>query len=75
MRVAGEMLRKQTDFRNHILDLLNSVGFILKEIEVVKTLGDNIIDGGALVERSGGILEHHLYISDYLAVETARNFA
>ena len=44
-------------------------------MEIVKTLGDNIVNGGAFVQGSGGILEDHLDIADHLAVKTMGNLA
>ena len=75
MRITGEMLGKQTDCLDHLLNLLYAVGFIFKELEVVKALRNDIVDGCALVERRGGILEHHLDVSDHLTVDRARALA
>jgi len=37
-------------------------------MEVVKALGDDVLDGGTLVERGCGILEYHLNLPYNLAV-------
>ena len=44
-------------------------------MEVVQTLGDDLIHGGPLVQGSGGILEHHLDVSDDLPVQSLGDLA
>ena len=69
MRIAGQMLGEQTDFLNDILDFPHAIRLIFKEVEVIETFGDNVVNGCALVLRCGGILENHLDVADNFAVQ------
>ena len=40
-------------------------------MEVVEALGDDVVHRRALVQRGGGVLEHHLHVAYDLAVEAA----
>ena len=75
VRITREVFGEQTDFFDHLLDFCNSIRFVFEEVEVVKAFGHDIVDGRALVERCGGILEHHLDVPDDLSVEFMRNIA
>ena len=55
--------------RYHVLHLADAVGLAVVEVEVVQPLGDDVVHRRALVERGGGVLEHHLDVADHLAVE------
>ena len=65
------MLGQQTDLLDDLLHLLNTVFLVLKELEVVQTLGNDVVNGSTLVQRSSRILEHHLDVTDDLPVQRA----
>ncbi len=69
MRIPGQVFRQETDLIDHVLDFLNAIRLILKEVEVVKTFRDDVVHRRALVEGSGRILEDHLDIADDLTVQ------
>ena len=69
------MLREQTHLLDHLLHLPNPVGLVLKEVEVIEALGDDIVHGGPLVQGRGGVLEDHLDVADDLPVQGVRDFS
>ena len=73
MGVAGQMLGQQTHFLDDVVHLLHPVGLILVQMEVVKALGDDIVNGGTLVQRGSRILEHHLDVPDHLPIQAVGN--
>ena len=73
--VPGQVLRQQAHLVDHLLHLLHAVRLILVQVEVVKAFGDDVVHGGALVQRRCGILEDHLDIPDDLPVQGVRNLA
>ena len=68
MRVTGQVLGQQADFLDHALDLCHSILLILVKMEVVEAFGNDVLNGGALVQGSGRILENHLDLADNFAV-------
>ena len=68
MGVPGQVLGQQAHVTDDLLDLGNAVFLILVQVEVVKSLGDDVFDGGALVQAGGGVLEDHLDLPDDLPV-------
>ena len=75
MRIPGQMLGKQTHLLNDLFHLADTIRFVFIQMEVVQTLGDDLIHGGPLVQGSGGILEHHLDVSDDLPVQSLGDLA
>ena len=75
MRIPCEMLRKETDLLGDLLDLGHPVLLVLIKMEVIETLGDDVLDRGALVKGGGGILEYHLDLPDDFAVVLPRELA
>ena len=69
------MLGKKAYFVHDLFDLADSVGFVFVKVEVIKSLGDDIVYGRALVKRRRGILEDHLYITDDRTVEGTGDLA
>ena len=69
VRIAGQVLRKQTDFLNYLFNFADPISFILIKMEVIKTLGNDIFHRCALIQRRGRILKHHLDITDDLTVQ------
>jgi hypothetical protein len=69
------VLRQEAYFLNHGLDLAYPVRFILKQVEIVKAFGNAVLDGRALVQRGGGVLEDHLDLADDFAVLLAGELA
>ena len=55
--VSCKMLGKKAYFVHDLFDLADSVGFVFVKVEVIKSLGDDIVYGRALVKRRRGILE------------------
>ena len=51
MGIAGQVLGEQAHLLDHLLHLPHPVGLVLKEVEVVQALGDDIVHGGPLVQR------------------------
>ena len=49
MWITGQMLRQKTNLVDHIFYLLYTVCLVLVQMEVVKTLGYDIIDGRTLI--------------------------
>ena len=49
VRVAGQVLREQTDLLDDLLDLADAVRLVFKEVEVIKPLRDDVVDRRALV--------------------------
>ena len=68
MGIAGKMLRQESYLVYYALDLFNPVRLVFKEVEVVKSLGDDIIHRSSLVEGGCRVLENHLDVSYYLTV-------
>ena len=68
MRIARQVLGQQADGLDYVLHLADAVGLVFVEVEVVQSLGDDVVHRGALVQRGGGILEHHLDVAYDLAV-------
>ena len=75
VRIAGQVLRQQSDVPDDLLDLGDAVLLILVQVEVVQALGDDVLNGGALVQAGGGVLEDHLDLPDDLAVVLAGELA
>ena len=49
MWVTGQMLRQKTNFVDHVLYLFHTVCLVLVQMEVVKTLGYDVIDRRTLI--------------------------
>ena len=64
MREAAGELGQQADFLEGLLNLVLTVGIILVHVMVDNAFRDNIVDLGAFVEGSHGILEDHLAAAD-----------
>ena len=74
VRIAGQVLGQQADGLDYPFHLADAVSLVLVEVEVIEALGDDIIHRRALVQRGRGVLEHHLDVADYLAVQAVRYF-
>ena len=71
----GQVLGEQPDFPDDVVHLGHPVGLVLKQVEIVQSLGDDIVHGGPLVQGGGGVLEDHLGIANDLPVQTPGDFA
>ena len=49
MRITSQMLGKKTNFLDDLLHLFHTVCLIFKQMEVIKSLGNDIVYGGTLV--------------------------
>ncbi len=63
------MFGEKSDLVYHVFNLADSVSLVFKEVEVVKSFGNYIVDRCAFIERRRRILEYHLDITDDLTVE------
>ena len=75
MRITGQMLRKEADLIDDLLDFGDTVRLVLVKMEIVKTFGNDIVYRCTLIERSRGILEYHLDIPDHVLIEGPRDLA
>ena len=66
---AGGKLRQQADLMQGVHHLFVQVFLIFVEMMVQQALGNDILDLGALVQRSHGVLEDHLDLADDLFVQ------
>ncbi len=71
MGISGEVLWEQANLLNHGLHLFDAVRLVLKQMEIVQALRDDIVHRGPFVQRRRRVLEHHLNVSDDLSVQRA----
>ena len=50
MRVTGEVLGEKSDFFDYLFNLAHTVGLVFEELEVIKTFGNDIVNGSTLVQ-------------------------
>ena len=75
VRITGLVLGQQADVLERLIDLGDTLCLVLIKVEVVQTLGDAVLDGGALIERRRRVLEDHLDVADDVAVFLAGDLA
>ena len=75
MGEAGGKLRQQADLMQGVHHLFMQVFLIFVEMMVQQALSNDILHLGALIQRSHGILEDHLDLTDDLLVQFLGNLA
>ena len=75
MGIPCQMLRQQADVVDGLFHLLHPVPVILEEMEIIKAFGNDVFNGGALVQGSRRILENHLDLADHFPVIFPAQFA